>query len=352
MRPETASTVLVVDDDEPIRDYLSAVLSFEGYRIECFEASNEALAYLSRPEEPADLLLTDIRMPGMGGLELLSNAKRTRPNLPVIVISGLYELALAIEALEYGADDYLKKPVRPVDVLTTVGKYLQQNLVAQEAVIRQALERYLAERCDPLTSEPIRAIFRNLGFRRYETFQHSKRVAAYCRLFGKHRGLPLELIERIELGALLHDIGKIGIPRNILLKPGPLTEDEWRVMRNHPSIGRRLMEPFEQLSAEAEVVYSHHERWDGLGYPQGLISTEIPLSARMFSIVDAFDAITSARPYRPAQPTQAAKHLIAQEADRQFDPELVDVFLRIENDDLEEVRRRYPDLVGDVEIPN
>ncbi len=350
MSTQSSNTVLVVDDDEPIRDYLSSVLSFEGYKTQCFSHSRAALAYLSRQEEPADLMLTDIRMPGMGGLELLHNAKQTRPKLPVIVISGLYELALAIEALEQGADDYLRKPVGPSDVLTTVGKYLQHDTLQQEQAIRYALEQYLEERQSPLASEAIREIFRNLGFRRYETFQHSKRVAAYCRLFGSYRGLPEAQLGRLELGALLHDIGKIGIPRNVLLKPGPLTDDEWRVMRSHPSIGQRLMAPFEQLQAEAEVVHCHHERWDGLGYPQGLSAEQIPLSARLFSIVDALDAITSDRPYRPAQGVDVAKLLIEKEAGRQFDPSLVETFLRIPNDELEAIRKLHPDQVSETSI--
>lgn len=347
MPQPAASTVIVVDDEEPIRDYLSSVLHFEGYRTQCFGHSRDALAYLTRQNEPADLMLTDIRMPGMGGLELLQNAKQTRPQLPVILISGLYELALAVEALEHGADDYLRKPVGPSDVITTVGKYLHNDTQRQEAAIQLALEQYLSERSDPLRSEAIHEIFRNLGFRRYETFQHSKRVAAYSRLFAERYGMPKAKLDRLELGALLHDIGKIGIPRNVLLKPGPLTDDEWRVMRSHPSIGRRLLEPFEQLETEAEVVYGHHERWDGLGYPQGLIADEIPLTARLFSIVDAFDAITSDRPYRPAQDAEVAKRLIAKEAGRQFDPALTEVFLTIPNAKLQAIRARHPDQIGD-----
>jgi len=347
MPQQATSTVIVVDDEEPIRDYLSSVLTFEGYRTQCFAQSREALAYLARQDEPADLMLTDIRMPGMGGLELLQNAKQTRPKLPVILISGLYELALAVEALEYGADDYLRKPVGPSDVITAVGKYLQDDTKRQEAAIRHALEQYLAERKNPLRSEAIREVFRSLGFRRYETFQHSKRVAAYSRLFGERCAIADAELDRLELGALLHDIGKIGIPRNVLLKPGPLTDDEWRVMRSHPAIGRRLMEPFDQLKAEAKVVYGHHERWDGLGYPQGLIAEEIPLSARLFSIVDAFDAITSDRPYRPAQSADVAKRLIAKESGRQFDPSLIDVFLAIPNHELEAIRRLHPDRIGE-----
>ena len=265
-------------------------------------------------------MLTDIKMPGMTGIELLRNVKELKPEMPVILVSGLYELALAIEALEYGADDYLKKPVRPRDVLNAVGKYLAHDSGPQQEAIQHALKDFLASREDPHASEHIAAIFRSLGFRRYETFQHSKRVAAYARLFGERIGLPRADLERLELGALLHDIGKIGTPRNILLKPRPLADDEWKVMRTHPAIGHRIMAQFPELEREADVVRAHHERWDGGGYPNELKGEEIPLFARLFSIVDTYDAITSDRPYRPAQGVAAAKQVIAESSGTQFDP--------------------------------
>ena len=349
MAVETATTVLVVDDEEPIRDYLSAVLRFEGYDCRTFEESRTALDYLASTDHPADLMLTDIKMPGMTGIELLRSVKRLKPGLPVILVSGLYELALAIEALEYGADDYLKKPVRPRDVLTAVGKYLTRDHGAQEEAIQEALRDFLASREDPHASEHIASIFRSLGFRRYETFQHSKRVAAYARLFGERLGLPRADLERLELGALLHDIGKIGTPRNVLLKPGPLDEDEWKVMRTHPSIGHRMMSRFPELAREADVVRAHHERWDGGGYPAGLKGEGIPLFARLFSIVDAYDALTSDRPYRPAQGVDAAKRAIADSSGTQFDPKLVEVFIAIPEVKLEMIRERYPDQIGEAE---
>jgi putative nucleotidyltransferase with HDIG domain len=347
MAAASPSTVLVVDDEPQIRDYLSAVLQFEGYECRSFGAGADALDYLAASERPADLLLTDIKMPSMTGIELLRSVKQLKPALPVILVSGLYELALAIEALEYGADDYLKKPVRPRDVLTAVGKYLARDSGAQEETIQEALHDFVASREDPHASQHIAAIFRSLGFRRYETFQHSKRVAAYSRLLGECLGLPASEVERLELGALLHDIGKIGIPRNILLKPGPLSEEEWRVMRTHPSVGYRMMARFPELNREADVVRCHHERWDGAGYPEGLSGNDVPLFARLFSIVDAYDALTSDRPYRSSQGVEAAKTAIAESSGAQFDPALVVKFLAIPEVSLEMIRERYPDAVPD-----
>ncbi len=342
-----ASTVLVVDDEESIRTYLSSVLRFEGYDCQTFDGSAGALDYLSASSGPADLMLTDIKMPGMTGIELLRSAKQLKPAMPVILVSGLYELALAIEALEYGADDYLKKPVRPRDVLAAVSKYLARDAAPREEAIQDALKDFVASRDDPNASEHIAAIFRSLGFRRYETFQHSKRVAAYSRLFGESLKLARPDLDVLELGALLHDIGKIGIPRNVLLKPGPLTEEEWRVMRSHPIIGHRMMMRFPELIREADVVRAHHERWDGAGYPARLKGEDIPLFARLFSIVDTYDALTSDRPYRPAQGTDAAKRVIVEASGAQFDPALVEIFLAIPETALEMIHERYPDHIGD-----
>ncbi len=338
------STVLVVDDEETIREYLSAVLQFEGYECRCFSESVAALSYLESEKKPADLMLADISMPGMGGMDLLRSVKSIKPEMPVILVSGLYELALALEALDSGADDYLRKPVRPNDVVNVVTKYLGSDTQAQEEAIQAALGDFLAERDgDPKASAHIEQIFRNLGFKRYETFQHSKRVAAYCRMFGERRGMSEEELDGLELGALLHDIGKIGIPRNVLLKPGALSEEEWDVMRAHPSIGYRLMGGHEELSRAAEVVYGHHESFDGGGYPRGLSGEDIPLWARMFSIIDTLDAITSDRPYRAASSFEAAFDEVDKMRGTQFDPELVEVFLQLPIEELKAIQAKYPD---------
>jgi response regulator RpfG family c-di-GMP phosphodiesterase len=331
-----------VDDEEPVRAYLAEVLRLEGYQCRCFSESLEALSYLARSSAPADLLLADISLPGMTGIELLRQVKCKYPALPVILISGMYELALAVDALKAGADDYLKKPVRPVDVIALVSKYLTPGFQRQQA-LHDALSDVLASQpADPGTSAQMKEVFQKLGFKRYETYEHSARVASYCRLFGRHCRLADEELRHLELGALLHDIGKIGIPRNILLKPGKLTEEEWRVMRMHPSIGHSLLASFAQLRKEAEIVYSHHEKFDGSGYPRGLRGEDIPLESRIFSIVDAYDAITSDRPYRAAQSTEKALLEIEKGSGTQFDAVLVKKFLRLSPLDLEAIRRQHP----------
>lgn len=343
--------MLVVDDEESIRSYLSDVLSHEGYGCRCFSESLKALAYLCERDQPADLMLADINMPGMGGMDLLRSVKSARPELPVILISGLYELALAIDALQFGADDFLKKPVRPQDVLTAVGKYLLPKNGDGAAAVQDALRRFVrARRAGGETTSSIEEVFRLLGIRRYETMQHSQRVAAYARIFAEELNLAESALEHIELGSLLHDIGKIGIPRNVLLKPGKLDSEEWRVMREHPAIGYRLLAEFDDLQVEAAIVLSHHERFDGGGYPLGLRGKEIPLGARIFSIVDTFDAITSNRPYRAAQSSSIAKAEIERMGGLQFDPDLVHVFLGIPDQQLALARAQFPDK-DDAAIP-
>lgn len=346
---DSPATVLVVDDEPGVRDYLSAVLSFEGYRCRAFDGPLPALRYIQDGALPADLMLADINMPDMNGMELLRSSKAVKPEMPVILVSGLYELALALEALDSGADDYLRKPVKPRDVVALVERYLSNDSGEQEAALKQALEAYVEAHTSKAESAgPLREVFRSMGFKRYETFQHSQRVAAYCRLFGTRKNLSPEYLVRLELGALLHDIGKIGIPRNILLKPGPLNADEWAVMKTHPTIGHRLLCRFEALRDEAEIVYSHHERYDGRGYPRGLKGEQIPLGARLFSIVDAFDAITSDRAYRAGSPFGVAFAEIARMSGAQFDPELADLFCTIPVEELQAVRERFPDApVGD-----
>jgi len=338
------STVLVVDDEEPVRRYLANVLRLEGYDCKCFSGSLAALAYLAEERPEADLMLADISMPEMNGMELLREVKGLKPDMPVIMVSGLYELALALEAIEGGADDYLRKPVSPRDVSALVGRYLRAVGQGEQLAVQEAL-RDLTGRASGVfaDSESVRKIFRNLGAKRFETFQHSKRVAAYSRLLAETAGVAEEDLPHLELGALLHDIGKVGVPRNILLKPGPLTSEEWDVMRTHPTIGYRMMEDLPDLEREADVVYAHHERFDGAGYPRGLSGEAIPLWARLFSIVDTLDAMTSDRPYRAALETDSALEEIRAGAGSQFDPNLVESFLEIPRARLEAVQREYPD---------
>jgi putative nucleotidyltransferase with HDIG domain len=338
------SKIIVVDDEEMMRQYLYDVLSRHGYDCKCFEGSLSALAYMANSRQPPHLMLTDISMPGMDGMDLLRTVKTVSPATPVILISGLYELALAIEALKGGASDYLLKPANPRDVIRLVDRHLRPDAKNGQQALRTALGNFL--RCrhgHGHDFEGVQEIFDVLGFRRFETLQHSKRVACYAERIGQFLGLGADELGPLKLGALLHDIGKIAIPHNVLMKPGPLNEAEWVVMRLHPRIGWELMSDFLELTAEAEIVYAHHERYDGRGYPRSLAGEEIPLGARIFAIADTLDAITSDRPYRKGRPCQDAVAEIQRHANTQFDPRVVHKFVRIPMAEMEKIRERYPD---------
>jgi response regulator RpfG family c-di-GMP phosphodiesterase len=342
--PGEPSPIIVVDDEEMMRQYLYDVLSRHGYDCRCFEGSLSALAYMANAAESPRLMLTDISMPGMDGMDLLRTIKTVSPDTPVILISGLYELALAIEALKGGASDYLLKPANPRDVIRLVDRYLHPDARNGQQALRVALGKFLRCRAGGGQDfEDVQEIFDVLGFRRFETLQHSKRVACYSELIGQFLGLGPDQLGPLKLGALLHDIGKIAIPHNVLMKPGPLNEAEWAVMRLHPRIGWELMSDFLELTAEAEIVYAHHERYDGGGYPRALQAEEIPLGARVFAIADTFDAITSDRPYRKGRPGRQAVAEIRRHENTQFDPRLVREFVRIPLAELENIRERYPD---------
>jgi putative two-component system response regulator len=343
--------IVVIDHEKEIRDYFAEVLSLDGYACTCFQESLAALLYLSEKAEPPDLVMTDIRMPGMNGLELVKRFHDISPRTPVVLISGLDEQARGLEAVRGGAADYLRKPAKPSEVLSVVARRLHrdQNPSAQEqirAVLAHFLANYAAHSSSPeSTSEHLDAaeLFRVLGFRRYPMMQHSLRVAAYAALLGQAYGLSPEQLRSLELGALLHDIGKIAIPRNVLLKPAALDDEEWEVMQTHPRIGYQLLAELPAMQEAVQVVYAHHERYDGKGYPRRLKREEIPVAARLFSIVDTVDAITCDRPYRKAQPFEKAYAELRRGRGAQFDPQAVDVFLTLPLEKLQEIRDRLPD---------
>jgi cyclic di-GMP phosphodiesterase len=342
--PREPSTIIVVDDEEMMRQYLYDVLSGHGYDCKCFEGSLAALAYMAESGQPPHLMLTDISMPGMDGMDLLRTVKTVSPDTPVILISGLYELGLAIDALKGGASDYLLKPASPRDVIRLIDRHLRPDAKNGQQALRTALGNFLRSRQGHGHDfDDVQEIFEVLGFRRYETLQHSKRVACYAELIGRTMGLTSDDLGPLKLGSLLHDIGKIAIPHNVIMKPGPLNEAEWTVMRMHPRIGWELMSEFLELTAEAEIVYAHHEHYDGRGYPRSLKRMEIPLGARIFAVADALDAITSDRPYRKGRSCQEAVAEIQRHADTQFDPRIVAEFIGIPLDEWEVIRKRYSD---------
>jgi putative nucleotidyltransferase with HDIG domain len=341
---DSAGVIAVVDDSVAICRYLSMLLTRRGYCCVTFTGAQSLLVHLALGERKPALIFSDINMPGMNGLELLKAVRAKRPDLPFILLSGAYEEALALEALREGATDYLLKPATPDVIVELVQKHLVP-MRGRKAEVRRALA-YCVENLrlsggDPATL--LVPLFDLLGLRRFETLQHSQRVAAYALLIADALGLPEHELCTLEIGALLHDIGKAAIPRNVLMKTGPLNEEEWRVMRMHPRIGFELISSIPGAARESEIAYCHHECMDGSGYPRGLAGEQIPLNARIFAVADTLDAICSDRSYRRGSSVAKARAEIARVAGAQFDSEVVAALGRVADADLAEVRARFPD---------
>jgi response regulator RpfG family c-di-GMP phosphodiesterase len=338
-------TVVVVDDDDLMRVYLSETLSAAGYRCRSFHNGSAALGWLVTADESIDLLFSDIDMPGMNGLDLLRTVKTIAPDLPVILVSGMCDLPIARSALRAGASDYLLKPVRPADLLALTARHVELAATAQMEAVRTTLQRTLGQG-DLFASNHARRlmpIFDALGFKRFETLQHSRRVAAFAVLLGKGLGIEGDRLRSLEIGSLLHDIGKAGIPHNVIMKPGKLSDSEWAIVKLHPGLGVELLRGIPGLDEESQIVHSHHERFDGKGYPRQLAGDQIPLGARIFSVADTLDAIASDRCYRLGQSVSAARAEIARASGSQFDPSVVGAFESIADRELESILREFPD---------
>jgi putative nucleotidyltransferase with HDIG domain len=341
-------SVLIVDDDDLMREYLDEVLTVSGCRCDKFADSASALSHLSSVQQPVDLVLSDINMPGMSGLEFLRTVKAVAPNLPFILISGRCELATAVDAVRIGATDYLLKPARRDDIVGLVAKHLMTNNVLIRKTLSTTVSNFLrARRLSGGDSAAILTpLFEMLGLKRLETLQHSQRVAGYSVLIAEEAGLDQRSLRSIEIGALLHDIGKAGIPHNVLMKPEFLDDNEWQVMRLHPVIGWELLSGISGVEEEAQIVYSHHERYDGKGYPRALRGDQIPLGARVFSIADTLDALLSDRSYRLGCTLHEARETIYGLGGTQFDPNVITCFGRVPDALIEECRDRYRDQLG------
>ncbi len=337
--------VVVVEDDETMREYLRAAIAASGCGCETFPDSAAALAYLASVQQPPDLVLSDINMPGMSGMELLRTVRTVSPDLPFILISGLCELSTAMDAMKAGASDYLLKPARREDIVRLVSKHIIRPSGLDQSAVVTALSGFLEARrlSGGDRASELAPLLEMLGLKRHETLQHSQRVAGFARLIGVEAGLNRKELEVLEIGALLHDIGKAGIPHNVLMKPASLNEREWRVMKMHPVLGWELLNRINGITEEAEIVYSHHERFAGGGYPRGLIKEEIPIGARIFSVADTVDAIISDRPYRRGQSLAGAREEISSLGGVQFDPEIVQCFERVPDERIEYLQIRYRD---------
>ncbi len=321
------STVLIVDDEFAGRQTLESVLEGEGYELHMAENGMQALEQ-ARKHLP-DVILLDIMMPGMTGFEVCQRI-RNDPQLaeiPIIVLTALDDRNSMLEALKAGADDFISKPFDRFELrarllgITRLNRY--HKLIEERAKLREAnnqiLEAYEAT---------IEGWSRALDLRDKETEGHSQRVTALTVQLAKRFGLHDEQLAHIRRGALLHDIGKLAVPDAILHKPDKLSEDEWELMRKHPQFAYDMLQKVEYLRPALEIPLCHHEKWDGTGYPRGLKGEEIPIGARLFAVVDVWDALRSDRPYRPAWTKEKAHEYIRNESGKHFDPQVVEMFFQ------------------------
>jgi len=324
-------TCLVVDDEPAVRGALVKVIEGMGLRVLQSASGAEALRVLGR--EPIELVLSDFQMPGMNGARLLAEVLRGWPDVGVVMVTGVSELKIAVELLKAGAYDYITKPFEVEEVQARVQKALDRRRLVVENRRYQLhlaeLVRQQAIRIEELFLEAVQTLVHALEAKDAYTRGHSARVSAYAGHTARAMGLPETEVELIELGAELHDVGKIGVREAVLLKPSPLTDDEYRHIMEHTVIGERILAPLFKNSPQAlAIVRSHHERMDGRGFPDGSAGDQIPFYARIVCVADSFDAMTSGRTYRSARPPADALAELRAHAGSQFDPAVVEGFLR------------------------
>ena len=324
--PRQSARVLIVDDERGIRDLLTVVLTQKG--LLCETAANGRTALARAREHDYDLAILDLRLPDMSGLDLARTLRQRQ--MRILFLSGLAEVEDVCEAVRLQADDFLLKPVAIPVLLAAVERALARCKTLHSLTeAQQRLEAQLAElglHHQRRFLGGVVALATALEARDSFTKGHSLRVSEMCITLGTALHLSQDDLDDLVVGALLHDVGKIAVPDAILLKPGPLTRRDRRVVHDHPQAGRAILLPFFGRGAILTCALCHHERWDGRGYPQKLTGEAIPLPGRIVSVCDAFDAITSERPYRPALSETRARNELRRHRGQQFDPAVVDAF--------------------------
>jgi putative two-component system response regulator len=320
--------VLVADDDPAIRKARRLILS--AYQVH--EAGDGTEALRAFEAHAPDLVLSDLQMPGLGGLELLRRVKAADPSAAVIILTGAGTVDNAVQALRLQADDYLVKPFNVDEVTLACARALEhRRLVRENRFYQENLEARVAEQARQIESllvDALRSLATAIDTRDDYTGGHVERVARYAAATGRELGLEGDELRALWIGALLHDVGKIGVSDAILKKPGPLTAQEYAEMKRHPAIGARVMDSSSFLRPGISAVLHHQEWWDGSGYPSGLRGEAISLQGRIVAVVDSYDAMVSSRPYRDAGSDEKALAEIRACAGTQFDPSVVDAFFR------------------------
>lgn len=322
------STILIVDDEYSGRETLQSILEGEGYNLAMAENGPQAIAQ-AKSILP-DVILLDVMMPGMTGFEVCEKIRNDPQvaEIPIIILTALDDRDSLLRGLKAGADDFISKPFDRFELrarligITRLNRY--QKLLQERENLRTANKRL-----SDAYEATIEGWSHAMDLRDRETEGHSRRVTELSIKLAQAMGMNDEEIVHMRHGALLHDMGKIGIPDSILHKPDDLTEQEWVIMRQHPRFAFEMLNSIEYLREALEIPYFHHEKWDGTGYPQGLKGEQIPIAARIFAVADVWDALTSDRPYRPAWSREAALHFIQEQSGKHFDPRVVDLFFKV-----------------------
>jgi len=330
--------VLVVDDELAACKLLAIILVASDYY--CATASNGEEALVALERERFDAIISDLQMPGISGMDLLAEVRRRHPHVAFLVTTGVDDVDVGVQAMRSGADDYLVKPLLESVVLASLERALHKRHLEQQVEdYRDHLEEMVVERTAQVQAalrqiegsyeDTLEALGAAIDLRDSQTAGHSQRVCRYSLEIARAMSWSDKQLGSLARGAYLHDIGKLGVPDGILLKPGPLTAEERATMQRHVQIGFELVKGIPFLSEAADIVLMHHERYDGSGYPRGLKSEEILPGARIFAVADSFDAITSDRPYRRASSFAYGRETIRRESERLFDPRVVNAFLSI-----------------------
>ena len=323
------SLVLIVDDEYIGRETLQSVLEGEGYELEMAENGLQAIDKAKKLLP--DVILLDVMMPGMTGFEVCQRIRNDPQiaEIPIIILTALDDRESLLNALKAGADDFISKPFDRYELrarlmgITRLNRY--QKLIQERAKLREANAQLLSA-----YEATIEGWSHAMDLRDRETEGHSQRVTELTVKLARALGIISDDdIMHIRRGALLHDMGKIGIPDSILHKPDKLTDEEWTTMRKHPQLAYDMLYPIEYLHPALEIPLNHHEKWDGTGYPRGLKGEEIPIVARLFAVVDVWDVLTSDRPYRPAWSQEESLTYIREQSGKHFDPQVVDLFFEV-----------------------
>jgi putative two-component system response regulator len=342
--PSSDERILIVDDEAPMRALLARLLGLRGY--DCLTAASPQEGRRVLEAEPVALVLTDANMPGGSGFDFANDVVLSYPDTAVLMVTGLDDRDSAEEALERGAYGYVVKPFRANELLINVHNALRRRALELEnrnhreqleatvlqrtATLRDTIARLERSEGEArrLREETIRRLAWAAEFRNQETGEHIVRVSLYCALLARLVGLDADRVELLRIASPMHDVGKIGIPDSILLKPGALTPEERLAMEAHAEIGYRMLagSGAELLDLAAVTALTHHERIDGAGYPRGLAGDEIPIEGRITAVADVFDALTSDRVYRPAFEPDEARELMLEQRGTQFDAQLLDLF--------------------------